>query len=300
MSVSTSTSGITVDLPSIESLIAGGIEFDVLEQEVLGESISNGSEFTLYRNKAEILEQRDYAHLEFVLLVDDTVDGLNKGAPVEYRGIRIGTVAKPYLDFKEIHQISQDEDRIPVLLHIEPERIYRGQEFDMNEFSERVKGWILTGLTAKTEMANLLTGSLQISLSPSEQSQEKIEYFGHYPVIPSGKSDIASMTRKVDKILDRLAELPIEQTLTQLDTTLVSAQASFEQVNQTLREMRTSLQGVQPDSELYHSIDNSMNELQKTLKAVQPVLSEINKRPNTLLFSGPSKADIEPKGSNDE
>ncbi len=300
MSISTSTSGITVDLPSVESLLAGGIEFDVLAQEALGEKVQSGTEFILYNNKAEILEQRDYAYLEFVLLVDDTVDGLDKGAPVEYRGIRIGTVAKPYLDFDEIRQINNNEERIPVLLHIEPERLYRGQEFKMDEFEQRVEEWILGGLTAKPELANVLTGSLQISLSPSKQTREQLDYFGKYPVIPSSTSKLVSMTNKVDAILDRLAELPIERTLSEVDNTLIGAQKSFDEVNQTLKEMQKSLQGIQPDSQLYHSIDTSMHELQQTLKSVQPILSEINKRPNTLIFSGPQEQDVEPKADSNE
>lgn len=307
VTVSANTSGVMVDMPSMESLISGGIEFDVLEQEALGEKISTGAEFTLYENKAEVLEQRHYAYLKYVLLVDDSVDGLSKGAPVEYRGIRIGTVARPYLDFSEIQQISATESRIPVLLHIEPERLYRGQEFKMNEFFAQFNNWILGGLTAKTEMANLLTGSLQVTLTPTEQEQSEIEYFGQYPVIPSGQSQLASMTKKVDKILDRVDALPVAQTLGQLDKTLVSAQQSFikvnqtfEQVNQTLAQMQKSLQGVQPNSDLYRSVDASMNELQKTLKAVQPVLLEINKRPNSLVFSGPSELDNEPKGKGNE
>jgi len=300
MSVSTSTNGITVDLPSVESLISGGIEFDVLEQEVLGEAVSSGAEFALFKNKADILEQRKYKFLEFVLLVDDTIDGLSKGAPVEYRGIRIGTVAKPYLDFTQIRQINENEERIPVLLHIEPERMYQGQEFDMDDFAKRVEGWILGGLMAKTEMANILTGSLQISLSPSEEERTEIEYFGQYPIIPSAKSDLENMTRKVDTILDSLAELPLEQTLARLDQTLLGAQTSFDEINRTLQEMQKTLQGVQPDSAMYHSIEESMQELQKTLKSVQPVLSEINKRPNTLIFSGPPTQDVEPKGKNND
>ncbi len=307
VSISATTSGVNVDVPSMESLISGGVEFDVLEQEALGEQISSGAEFTLYKNKAEVLEQRHYAYLKYVLLVDDTVDGLNKGAPVEYRGIRIGTVARPYLDFAEIQQISAEESRIPVLLHIEPERLYRGQEFKMKDFSERFNGWILGGLTAKPEMANLLTGSLQISLSPGSESVSELEYFGEYPIIPSAKSELANMTRKVDAILDRIGQLPIEQTFSQLDQTfaqldktLVSAQSSFDEVNKTLKEVQASLKGVQPNSELYLTVDQSMMELQKTLKSVQPVLSEINKRPNSLIFSGPPKQDSQPKGNNNE
>lgn len=314
VSVSASTNGVTLDLPSMESLLTGGIEFDVIEQEALGEPIRSGAEFTLYKNKAEVLAQRHYAYLKYILLVDDTIDGLYKGAPVEYRGIRIGTVAQPYLDFSEIQKIDAQEDRIPVLLHIEPERLYRGQEFKMKAFAARFNSWILGGLTAKPEMANLLTGSLQISLSPSTQSPEHIEYFGEYPVIPTAKSQLANMTRKVDTILDKVGQLPIEQsfaqldntftqldkTFAQLDKTLVSAQLSFAEVNTTLKEMQISLKGVQPDSPLYLSIDESMLQLQKALKSIQPVLAEINKRPNALIFSGAAKQDVEPKGNNNE
>ncbi|MCI4000555.1 DEAD/DEAH box helicase, partial [Klebsiella pneumoniae] len=47
------------------------------------------------------------------------------------------------------------------------------------------------------------------------------------------------------------------------------------ELNQTLKELRTTLQGVSPQSPIYGDVQNTLQSLDKTLKDVQPVINTL-------------------------
>ena len=57
-------------------------------------------------------------HIPYLVHFDGSVRGLRAGAPVEFRGIRVGTVTDVRLEI----DAKQDTVRIPVTLAIEPQR----------------------------------------------------------------------------------------------------------------------------------------------------------------------------------
>ncbi|WP_164172244.1 MlaD family protein, partial [Streptococcus pneumoniae] len=62
-------------------------------------------------------------HIDYVLFFKDSVRGLQPGAPVEFRGIRLGTVGKVPFFIPGLKQSLNDDYRIPVEIRIEPERL---------------------------------------------------------------------------------------------------------------------------------------------------------------------------------
>lgn len=309
-SITANTQGLSVDFASVESFISGGVQFDIPEDLPLGQRITESRTFKLYPSQSSITSDRAYEYLEYVILVDDTIGGLEVGAPVEYRGIRIGRVHRPYLGFHQSNLINPNETRLPVIIHIEPTRITQNSHYDAPWFENQFKEWIKSGLAAQLETANYLTGSLKVSLNLHESTVDEIEYFGDYAVIPLAKGGFASIMSKTESLLNKLEQLPLDeianntnQAITSMNQAILSAndsilstQSVLESVELTLAEARQTLQGLQPDSPVYLKLENNLEELERTLNMMQPFLQEIRKKPNSLIFSEQPPADIQPKG----
>ncbi len=311
LTVNATPNGVTIDLASIESLVSGGIQFDIPEDLGIGERIEQPRDFKLYSSRASIDDDRVYEYLEYVILVEDSVGGLSIGAPVEYRGILIGRVHRPYLGFYQTQQINIDETRIPVVIHLEPARLAPNNEYNLEWFDNQFNEWIKSGLTASVETANYLTGSLKVSLDLSEDMRSEIEYFGKYTVIPVGQSGFANIMSKTDQLLTKLNNLPLTELLLSTQQTINSANQTFRTANdsvlaasavlvsveQTLEQAQNTLEGLQPNSQIYRKLEHNLQEMQQTLNMMQPFLQEIRKKPNSLIFSQPPVQDIEPQGS---
>lgn len=310
MSFSADTEGLRIELASVESFLSGGVEFDVPDDLLLGERITQSQDFKLYTSRASINEDRVYEYLEYVILVEDSVGGLETGAPVEYRGIRIGRVSKPYLGFYETNQVDDTETRIPVIIHVEPARLAPNKEYDTQWFNVQFNEWIKAGLGASLVTANYLTGSMKVSLDLNNEMQTDIEFFGKYTVIPIAKSGFASIVSKTENLLTTLENLPLAEiventniainsantAILSANDTVMATQAVLLAVEDTMQEANTTLQGMQPNSPVYLRLERNLEELERTLNMMQPFLQEIRKKPNSLIFSETPPTDIQPKG----
>jgi paraquat-inducible protein B len=309
---STTGQGFSVDFASIETIISGGIEFDIPSDLGLGERITEAASFKLYDNKTSVTEDRAYEYLEYVILVDDSVAGIQKGTPVEYRGIRIGRVARPYLGFHQTQTIDPQEERIPVVIHVEPRRLAEGPSYTLDWFDKQFKDWIKNGLTATLESANYLTGSMKITLDMSGKATDRITMFGNYIQIPIGAGGFAGILEKTDALLAKLNALDVETMIATTNSTMESAQETFSTANDalistqammlnledTLKEGQEVMKGLQPSSPLYQELQGNLIELQRTLDSLQPFIERISAKPNLLIFSEQAEPDQEPKRKN--
>lgn len=324
ISLSNSAQGLKVDVGTLETIISGGVQFDVPEDLSLGEPVKEEHRFVLYKNEKEVAEKRQYEHFEYLLLVDESVRGLYKDAPVEYRGIRIGRVSKPYLTPKEAEKlkvgfIKNNIEKIPVVIRIEPQRLIgQSNKEEIEAFNELFKQNLKMGLTASIDIANLLTGSLFISLDFNGSSNDKLEKLGPYIVIPSSKAGFAKIQQDIEGVLTKLNQLPLNElvtntnnTINSADQTLKALQESIGQLNRILRrnstqqltgnlnrsliEMQKTLKGLQPNSSAYIEMEKTMQKLQQTLDDLQPMIKKVSNNPSTLIFSTPRRSDLEPR-----
>src|SRR6185503_9326928 len=90
---------------------------------------------------------------------DQSVRGLNVGAPVEFRGIVIGQVADVRLEY----DAATSSLRIPILIDVETERIHPADAKGGIGQGLMVK-LVEEGLRAQLKSGNLLTGQLIVSL----------------------------------------------------------------------------------------------------------------------------------------
>src|SRR5215475_11276103 len=97
----------------------------------------------------------------FVLYFDGSIKGLNIGAPVEFQGVRIGSVT----DIRVIQIPKTSEFRTPVYIQIEVNRIGEAQvKRSRAEQREYLKSLIQRGLRAQLVAQSLVTGQLIVQL----------------------------------------------------------------------------------------------------------------------------------------
>lgn len=150
----------------------------------------------------------------YVLYFSGSVKGLNPGAPVNFRGVKIGTVVSI-----SVHvQPEQLTFLIPVIIEIEPGRIAASgpdeppvKIFDKLLQETSLKRLIDKGLRAQLQLQSLLTGQLfvQLDLFPNTPVV-LVGQNGEYREIPTIPSGLQELSQTFDKIpLEEVAQKTI-------------------------------------------------------------------------------------------
>ena len=314
-----SAQGMRVQMGSLTTLFGGGVSFDVPEGWEPGDEAVNSATYQLFDDQRTIQNSLYTKHIDYVLFFSDSVRGLQPGAPVEFRGIRLGTVGQvPYQIPGTAGQIDSDY-RIPVLIRIEPDRFNKmlGDSFNMNEhLLSALKG----GLRASLKSANLLTGSLYVDLDfyPNAKPWNGPKEIDGQVLLPTVSGGFAQIQQKLMATLDKINALPLNpmieeatRTLAESQKTMKSTQKTLDSLNaivsskemkdlpqdmqKTLLQLNRSLQGFQPGSPAYNKMVDDMQRLDETLRELQPVLKTLNHKSNALVFAAPGQDDPQPK-----
>ena len=215
--VGTSASGIDVQIASLQALLVGGIEVDTppgLEQAAVAEA---GARFPLYANQRALAQAQFTDKIPYLIHFDGSVRGLNPGAPVEFRGITVGTVTSVQLEFDP----ATSRIRIPVTIEIEPQRIVpSASALKEVEPGKPMAELVAHGLRAQLQTGNLLTGELFVDLVlvPDAPKAELITT-GPVPEIPSIPATLDQLQASATAILNKIAKLPLEELIASLSRT---------------------------------------------------------------------------------
>ena len=321
IAVDLTSAGMRVEMGSLSTLFGGGVSFDVPEGMDQGQPVAQKTAFRLYDDQKSIQDSLYTDHVDYLMFFKDSVRGLQPGAPVEFRGIRLGTVGKVPFFAPGMRQVLDDDYRIPVLIRIEPERLIN-QVGDTPDIAQHIEGLMKRGLRGSLKTGNLVTGALYVDMDffPKEPPVKEIREFSGYKIIPTVSSGLAQIQQRLMETLDKINSLPLnpmiqqatntlsesQATMRRLQTTLdnlnkLTASQSMQQLPQdmqkTLRELNRSMQGFQPGSAAYNKMVADMQRLDQVLRELQPVLKTLNTKSNALVFEAKDKKDPEPKGA---
>jgi paraquat-inducible protein B len=318
-------SGIAVQTESLESLVYGGIAFGMPEGMRAGSDVKANQEFKLYPNKTAIADQPYVYGKQYVLLFDSSIRGLQKGAPVEYRGIRLGTVVAVTSNFQvnEVLKLKGKRQVLPVVIQLEPGRVGEDSMEGIELMHATLKEDIADGLRASLATGNLLTGSLYVALDFYDDTEPAPEdHIGELMVFPTHETGLAQLQTQISVFMKKLQDLPLEKAVNSasdalqgvdkavanLDQTLASVDALLKDPNtkklpegaaETLQDVRATLQGLQPDSQLYRDLGAALVELRQVLNNAESFTTTLDNKPSALLFSEPRTQDIVPEAGNE-
>ena len=320
ISVKASAGGIEVHTGSLDTILLGGIAFAALPGLPIGNPVDNGKEYQLYESYDSILKN-PYRHgAYFVVSFRQSIGGLVPGAPVEYRGIKIGRVERILMKEFVNQGMTASGSAIPILIYIEPGRMALpdnpGSVTAFEQFVERAIG---NGLRATLQTGNLLTGKQLINFDffPDEESAE-LGKFDQYALVPSIETGVGRLGNQVSTFLDTLNALPLEAVMVEAnavlgnaDETVVSLTATLDSVNSllasndskalpgeltaTLEELRSALAGLTPETKIYQNLGASVNALNATLENLDNLLRKLSIKPNALIFPAAPEPDLIPE-----
>lgn len=319
--INVSADGIHIEVGTLETIVTGGISFSIPSGKTIGKAITQREFFHIYPYK-EAINDQDYRHsIEYILLFGDSIRGLKVNAPVEFRGVKVGHVIKTDMDYPNMGNLLDKETLIPIKILIYPARMGLSDDIkSVNKMREKLDIWIKQGLHAGLATGNLLTGSKIIDLKYSNPNNLALINFNGYRVIPSIASSIDQILVKTEKIMDKLYQLPlntltknINKTFVEATSTLKILQRSADQVekiltdpgshqlinklNDLIRNMNSMTDNFTQGAPGQKALQENLESLKKVLDQFQPLLLQLNQKPNSLIFSGEKYNDIEPKGA---
>lgn len=310
--------GVTINMPSFETLLGGGIAFGTPQENrhghhQSGEPMDTTKPQRLYGNEQEARRSLYDQTLEYVLMFDANVRGLHAGAPVEYQGLRLGTVEQVAWGLFDDGPQGLGTTSIPVRIKLEPQRL-SPQLIALEEWSAHLQELFEQGLHATLKPANLLTGTLYVDLeiAPSAEPWSGPSHYRELPVIPTAPSGLAQIESQVRAMLDNLNQLPLADIIHRLDRNLEVSEGTLSAITTTVDQLSAlvadpairalpaqlteTLQSVQQALESLHieHLESSLDNLDRTLRDTQPLLNTLRESPGALIFPPKQTADPQP------
>ena len=240
LDLSVGPDGMRVKTESLQALLFGGIAFDTPDGQETGPDDIAGLVFTLHDDQKSILEQGFTEKVRFVMFFEDSVRGLTVGAPVEFKGIKVGSVIGVRLEYEE----RTGAFRIPVVVELEPERILDRGERMKKAPRDAFQSLVKRGLRARLQTGSLLTGQLFIDLDMQPKAPIRLVGAGRTePELPTVMGNLEQMTTQMKSIVDKLDKVDIVAIGSELQSTLkgTAAIANSPNLDKTIADLAASL-----------------------------------------------------------
>jgi paraquat-inducible protein B len=218
--------------------------------------------------------------LKYEVYFAGSVKGLQVGAPVLFRGVRIGEVKSISLRMN-----AQDLSWVlPVELEVDPARfeVVGGQVQPTDQ--SYLKSLIAKGLRAQLQPSSLLTGQLAVYLDFFPQGPARF-------VAPEGSNppEIPSVRTEIEELAHRLQELPVQDIAAHLDRSLVgfsrlvespdlaagitSGREFFDRANKVLDQ----------NANLSHELSQTLQATEATMRSLQSLADYLSRHPESLI-----------------
>ena len=275
LDVQLNASGLTVNAQSVASVIAGGLAFSNPADSPKLPPAPPGSAFKLHASERAALAPEDGEPLRVRMVFDQSLRGLDEGAPVDLLGVEIGSVRNIAL------QPETTADRLPVEVTAElfPRRIGRLRERFMlsgaaPELADRLlfKQLVDRGLRAQLRSGNLLTGRLYVALEFMPKTpRATFDASASVPTLPTVPGALADVQPQLAEIVGRLSKVRFDEIGSDLQLTLRTINESGASLKSALASADTLIRTLTPEAQ------QTLAETRKTLAEVQKTLGSAEK-----------------------
>lgn len=234
-----------------------------------------------------------------VMYFEESVNGLDIGAPLKFKGVRIGQVTKIYLDFNQ----NDEHSSIPVVAEIDVYNFREnlGAKMDIGDPVVLRRMIEEDGLRARLQQASFVTGLLFIELNYHRDApkavfvqQEGIFAEKNLPEVPTMRGNMARMLQDISITLNKLGKLDLvgisnktNQILDKVDGGI--SQIEFNKINEQLVGTLENLNRITGNEQLHEAVAQIgplFEAVHKTVEGLEGAtgqLGQVSARVDSLL-----------------
>lgn len=183
----------------------------------------------LYFGTANFLNQSTY----FLLFFDQSVNGLQVGSPVKFRGVPVGSVKS--IKIRTEGQRA-DSTAIPVIIEINRSRLEKDLGVSSGAFAqESIQDSLDQGLVGQLNLESIITGQLfvEFSFEPEKAAatRKHLEEIGDMHEIPTLNSSLDQITADLAQIIADMEELDLDALNNNINGLLISARKMLDGID---------------------------------------------------------------------
>lgn len=216
----------------------------------------------------------------FVLYFDSSINGLVVGAPVNFRGVKIGEVSNIKVNFDR----ENFEVTIPVFIEIDPKKFSGLHAADRDEMQSVTNKLIDRGLRARLRLQSFVTGQLavELSFSPDKESilRGKDTSFIEIPTVPS----------ELEQLTQTLEDLPLDEIFENATNMMQSVTELFgsKETKQIINNMNNLLENIDQiisDKSPYrYEFFETLTQISEASRSTKQLVDFLQQHPESLLY----------------
>lgn len=225
--VSLGTGGLSLDVGNLAALVTGGIAFDTIFSG--GEPLNPGYIFDLFPDeeaaRQSLFRSVGANAVEMGVEFDDSVNGLSVGAPVRFKGLRVGEVRA--IGAVLVGPEDDRDVRLRATVAIDPQAMGLPAAAGSEGLIAFLDQAVAEGLRARLATSSLFTAALVIELAelPESDPDQLVRSSDGVVILPSVPSNLPDFTATAEGVLERINALPVEDLLNQAITLMASIEA---------------------------------------------------------------------------
>ena len=236
---------------------------------------------------------------DFIAYFDGSLNGLNEGAPVKFRGVTIGSVKRVMVHFNQ----ATNDFTMPVIVELE-EKLVRERmpsfNYILNEeaLTERIK----LGMRATLQTESLVTGVLYVGLDISPKAPPPVfhQLEKRYPEVPTEPTATQQLFNNLASLDLKSLQTNVNGLITRLDTKV--GELKMSDVNAAVTNLLSSLNRLVTDPD----ITNALAALRPALDQYRELGTKVSSKidpladnlTNTLAEANRTLAQIRGAGEN--
>jgi paraquat-inducible protein B len=217
--------------------------------------------------------------VKIAMFFEGSVRGLNVGAPVEFRGVKIGRVTDIILRFDAVDMSAV----IPVIIEIDRNRIaiVRGK---WGQGPTYLKGLVEKGLKAQLVQQSFLTGQLLVNLDAFPDKPAKLLGLDiGYPEIPTVPSSFAELSRELQNINIEQIALDLRRATESIERFVSSPELkeTISSLNQALKSFDKLARNI--DTSTSPAAAETLDQIASLARSLRNLTDYLERHPESLI-----------------